>query len=143
MPYSERPESLPLVVEECRTALWLQRGNVTKAAEMLKITSARLRKFIKGSAYLSAEVEEAREQLTDIAEDIVYEALTDDVDPQRRDSMARFVLTGPGKGRGYGTGGNGNVNINLPKGNIQISWADGTSFNDNHSSDTAKVIEHD
>lgn len=139
MPYSERPSSLPLDIEECRTAIWKQRGNISNAAAMLKISASRLRTFIKNSPRLSAEVEEAREQLKDIAEDIVYEALTDGEDAGRRDTMARFVLTGPGKDRGYGSGG-GNVTINAPKGTINISWADGTSFS---GGEEAKVIDHE
>lgn len=129
-PYNERPESMPLDVEECRTALWMQRGNVSKAAEVLKIKPARLRKFIKNSPYLLSEMEEAREELKDIAEDNVYEALSSD-DEGRKDSMTRFVLASIGRDRGYGTGNAGTVNLNLPKGNIKISWEDGTAIQDN------------
>jgi hypothetical protein len=127
MPYSERPIELPLDVEECRTAIWKCRGNVSSAADLLKIPSSRLRTFISKSPYLSAEQKEANERLVDIAEDVVYDALTDNDDPSRRDTMARFVLTGLGKNRGHGSGGGG-VSINLPKGPIQISWGDGSDI---------------
>jgi hypothetical protein len=43
MPYDERPMSLPLDVEECRTALWRVRGNVTEAAKLIKVHPNRLR----------------------------------------------------------------------------------------------------
>lgn len=135
MPYDQRPAELPLDIEECRTALWKCRGNITKAAELLKTTSSRLRIFIAKSPYLSSEQKEANEQLVDIAEDVVYDALTDGEDPGRRDTMARFVLTGLGKNRGHGSGGGG-VSINLPKGPIQISWGDGSSI-----VDQSKTIE--
>lgn len=140
MPFSERPSELPLDIEECRTALWLHRGNITEAAKRLKTSSSRLRAFIKGSPRLSAEVEEARQQLVDTAEDVAYEALTDEADPGRRDQMARFVMSNLGKDRGYGSGGSG-VTLNLPKGRVQIQWADGSSL----SADTTpeKVIEHE
>ena len=128
-PYDERPVSLPLDVEECRTAIWIVRGNISKAAELLKTSSARLRRFIEGSPYLSAELKEAKDRLVDIAEDVVYEALTDGDDPGRKDSMARFVLGSQGRSRGWGTGAGPSVNIkNSHGGVIRVAWADGTSF---------------
>ena len=124
MPYDERPVSVPLDVEECRTAIWLERGNVTKAAERLKISSNRLRRFIENSPRLQEEQKESREQLLDIAEDNAYEALTDEVDASRRDQMTRYVLTNLGGSRGYGNGGGGKagVNLNISKGRLKISW---------------------
>jgi len=128
MPYSSRPLELPLDIEECRTALWLERGNITKAATRLKTDAARLRRFIKSSKYLTEEQNEAREQLSDIAEEVVYEALTDSEDSSRRDAMAKFVLLGPGKDRGYGTGAP-KVTVNNQKGGtVIVGWADGTQF---------------
>lgn len=139
-PYDQRPDSLPLNVEETRTALWLCRGNVSKAADILKTTSARLRLFINNNAYLSREQAEAREQLKDIAEDNVYDALTDVEDPTRRDTMSRFVLGSIGKDRGFGTGSSG-ISLNMPgKGKMEISWDDGTSLT---GETKEKVIEHD
>lgn len=140
MPYDERPAALPLDVEECRTALWLSRGNISEAAKRLKIPASRLRTFVKKSARLTEEVDEARQQLVDIAEDVAYDALTDEADPGRRDQMARFIMGNLGRERGYGTGAGG-VNINLPKGRINIQWADGSSLSA-QSEPGAKVIEH-
>lgn len=137
-PYSERPIELPLDVEECRTALWLTRGNVTKAAALIKVPSGRLRKFIASSAYLSAEQKESQEQLLDRAEEIAAEAL-EDVDTSRKDAMARFIMTNLGKDRGYGTpNGKGGVGINLPtKGRMVIAWDDGSEI-----TGPEKAIEH-
>lgn len=130
MPYNERPESLPLVVEECRTALWRCKGNVTKAAELLKITPRRLRAFIKNSVYLTGEVAEASEQLKDRAMDVVNDALHDEEDKGRRDSMAKFVLANLGADRGFGTKGAG-ISLQAPKsGRVVISWEDGENFNE-------------
>lgn len=129
-PYDMRPISMPLDVEECRTALWRCEGNVTKAAELMKVPSLRLRNFIKNSPRLSAEAKEARDQLVDIAETVVYDALTDEKDPGRRDNMARFVLNGVGRDRGYSAAANGGgkVNVNINGGDLVISWADGQGF---------------
>lgn len=129
MPYEVRPAEIPLDVEECRTALWITRGNVTRAAELLKVPSARLRTFVGKSEYLTREQREAQEQLLDIAEDDVYDALTDTNDPGRKDSMARFVLTNLGQSRGYGSSKPG-VGLNLPGkgGTIVIQWQDGSQI---------------
>jgi hypothetical protein len=129
MPYDLRPTELPLDIEECRTALWRAEGNVTVAAQLLKVPSIRLRSFIKKSPYLSAELKEASEQIKDIAEAVIVEALTDSSDAARRDAMAKFYMLGPGKDRGYGSGG-GTPNVtvnNKAGGTVQIAWADGTS----------------
>ena len=128
MPYSERPPELPLDVEECRTAIWMAAGNITDAAKLLKCTSIRLRNFIKKSPYLTSEMQEAADRLVDIAEKNVLDALTDELDPSRRDTMSRFVLTNIGKHRGWGTSG-ANVSVkNSAGGTIIVQWSDGTQF---------------
>jgi hypothetical protein len=137
MPYSERPSELPLDPEECRTAIWMASGNVTEAAKLLKITSIRLRAFVKKSPYLTAEMQEAADRLVDIAEANVKDALTDEQDPSRRDTMSRFVLTNIGKSRGWGAGHSASLNVkNSTGGTIIVQWADGTQLGDN-----SKTIE--
>ena len=132
MPYNERPAELPLDVEECRTAIWMASGNISEAAKLLKTTSIRLRTFVKKSPYLSAELQESADRLVDIAESNVYDALTDELDPSRRDTMSRFVLTNIGKNRGWGTAGGNAVNIkNSAGGTIVVQWADGTQLGAN------------
>lgn len=133
MPYEERPLSLPLDIEECRTALWRCNGNVSDAALLLKVRSDRLRKFVKNSPYLSAQLQEAQETLKDIAESNVRDALMDQDDPGRRDAMTRFVLTNLGADRGYGQKGNNKGSIQI--GDMKISWGDG--------SDIAAPLEED
>lgn len=141
-PYDERPVELPLDIEECRTALWMKRGNISEAAKLIKTSPARFRRFVQSSPRLMEEVKEAQQQLVDMAEDVAYEALTDE-DPSRRDSMARFVMSNLGKDRGYGTANGGGVNVNLPKGRIRIEWADGSSLSAESMPDgpPEKVIE--
>ena len=147
MPYSERPIELPLDVEECRTALWMANGNVTEAAIILKITSIRLRAFVKKSPYLSAEMQEAADRLVDIAERNVKDALEDELDPSRRDTMSRFVLTNLGKHRGWGSSNSGGVTVkNSAAGTIIVQWGDGTQIGQDpqeNNGNNAKVIEHD
>lgn len=138
-PYDMRPDALPLNVEECRTALWRSRGNITKAAQLLKVPSRRLRDFVKKSPYLSEEAKEATEQLVDMAEDQIYDALNDADDKGRADAAAKFVLMGPGRDRGYGSGTKVTVN-NSKGGTVVVGWADGTQFS---PGEKAKVIEHE
>lgn len=139
MPYDVRPDSLPLDVEECRTALWHVRGNVTEAAKVLKTSPLRLRNFIKASPRLQNEQKEMLDGLMDKAVDVVAEAL-EDPDVSRKDAMARFVITKLGAERGFVEQGKSNgVNINLPnKGNFSITWDDGTQV----AGPPEKVIEH-
>ena len=51
-PWLERPEHLPLEVDEIATALFLAHGNVAGAAELLKVTQPRLKRSIRKSFYL-------------------------------------------------------------------------------------------
>ena len=142
MPYSERPSDLPLNPEECRTALWMASGNVTEAAKLLKITSIRLRSFVRKSPYLTAEMQEAADRLVDIAETNVLDALTDEQDPSRRDTMSRFVLTNIGKSKGWGAGNSVGVNVkNSAGGTIIVQWADGSQFGNDQESNKNTTIE--
>jgi hypothetical protein len=109
------PDDLPLDVQECRTALWLFHGNITKAAERLGTTSLRLRTFVRKSEFLSREIDEARQQLVDQAEHVISDALFGE--PARADPMARWVAGSQGKTRGWGQGapsvGNANMSVNV------------------------------
>lgn len=137
MPYDVRPAELPLDIEECRTAIWMSNGNISAAAEILKTDSGRLRKFVKNSPYLSMQMEEAAERKLDLAEENLYDALTDTEDKARKDAASKYVLSNLGQSRGYnnGKGSSPNINLNGPKGRIVIQWEDGTSF------DAPKTIE--
>lgn len=136
MPYDERPVALPLVIEECRTAIWRAKGNVSGAAMLLKISSARLRKFIRDSPYLTTELRESSEVLMDKAEEVVAQAI-ESGDATRADSMARWYLGQQGASRGYGNdkAGKGPA-VNFPgKGRMVIMWDDGEQI-------SGPVIEH-
>jgi hypothetical protein len=130
MPYSERPVELPLDIEECRTAIWKAKGNVSRASEFLKVRSTRLRSFIDKSPYLKRELRESLEIHVDRAEEIVEEALNDEDDKSRRDQMARFVLGSQvARQRGWGNGtAQPGMKIDNKGGMIVVAWADGTQF---------------
>lgn len=143
MPWDQRPLELPLDIEECRTAIHRAEGNVSTAAELLKVPSKRLRAFVQSSPRLLSELKEFDERLIDTATSNVADALGDPEDSARRDSMTRFVLNSIGKARGWGTGGGINVNPSGPNGSITVSWGDGSSVVASPSEDSAKVIEHE
>lgn len=126
MPYDERPAELPLVIEEVRTAIWRAKGNVSGVAMLLKVSSSRVRKFIRDSPFLSEELRESSEILLDKSEEVVAQAI-ESGDPTRADQMARWYLTQQGNARGYGKdSGSKGPNINLPgKGRMVIMWDDG------------------
>lgn len=132
MPYDERPDSNPLDIEECRTALWLCKGNITDAAAMLKVRSSRLRAFVRASAYLQRETEEATERLKDKAMKVIAEGLDDD---NERYTMARFVA------KELGAVGQKTLKEVAQPGRVVFQWDDGTSFDPNAVRNDATVIE--
>jgi hypothetical protein len=50
--WDSRPETLPLDVEECATALYLAHGALNRAAELLKVSPARLNRVVRRSPRL-------------------------------------------------------------------------------------------
>jgi hypothetical protein len=48
----ERPAHLPLDLDEAATSLYLKHGDITAAAETLKVTPARLQRAIRASPRL-------------------------------------------------------------------------------------------
>jgi hypothetical protein len=141
-PWDERPAALPLDEEEVRTALWLNKGNVSDSAAMLKVSSIRLRNYVNAKPRLLAEQKEMRERLLDRAEQVAAEALFDPADAGRRDGMAKFLLNSAlGKLRGLGTGGSGPV-VNVRNiGPMIIEWADGKEIHEQADADSGIIIE--
>lgn len=121
-PWDERPSELPLNEEEVRTALWLDKGNISLSAERLKVSSSRLRNYVSSKPRLINEQKEAREQLADRAEEVVSEALNDNTDAGRRDGMAKFVLNSEfARNRGMSARPAPSVSIKN-NGNLVIGW---------------------
>lgn len=136
-PWDRRPAELPIEVEEARTAIWRCCGNITKAAELVKVAPSRLRNLVKNSPYLQREVDEAKEQLIDTAEDVIRDALGD---PERKDAASRFVLSTIGRSRGWGTGAGG-ATVNVQNNNIVIQWQDGTPMEPTTIEGKAETID--
>jgi hypothetical protein len=112
---------MELTTDECISALWHAGGNVTKAAELLRIDSARLRRIVHRFPAVKAEWLEIQEQLLDTAERNVREALNDTKNRNRQDRMAKFVL-----GRSGREWQPRNTTVNAsPNGNLRLVWSDG------------------
>ena len=125
-PWDERPDELPLDVEECRTALFDARGNISVAAGILKVAPARLRYFVSKSLRLQREQIEFREQLLDRFESNVWDAMESE-DCVRRDTMTRYVGSNLAHSRGWGAKA-ASLSLKTPAGNFTVRWADGTEI---------------
>jgi len=124
-PWDERPNALPLVVEEVRTALWLDGGNISAAAERLKVTSVRLRRFVERSPRLMNEKREMIERVSDRAMANLVETIHDDLDKDRRNQDSKWWLDRQARDRGFG-GAGAKVSIST-SGPVIVGWADGTT----------------
>jgi hypothetical protein len=51
-PWIERPLTLPLDDDECATAIFIAKGDVSAAADLLKVMPARLKRVIRKSRRL-------------------------------------------------------------------------------------------
>jgi hypothetical protein len=91
----------PLDATIIAPVLTKHRGNVTMTAVEIGIDSARLRAYVKAKPELLAIIEEAKEQLLDEAESVVWRAL-EYREPGIRDNAAKFVLSTIGKDRELG-----------------------------------------
>jgi hypothetical protein len=125
--WKARPEKVGLTFEEVRTALWTTEGNMAKAAEMLLVRRSRLERFVRMHEYLDDIWYEIREQMLDLAQRNVKEALNDRKDPDRQLRMARFVLSGnAAKERGWGRSVPQNSPPNGPQQSFpKLVWSDG------------------
>jgi hypothetical protein len=85
-------------------------------------------------------MQEAKEQMVDIAEDVVFDALTDEEDKGRKDTMARYVLSSQGRTRGWGTASQGISVKNSAGGTIIVQWADGTAFGETSGEEESSEV---
>jgi hypothetical protein len=59
-PWTERPASVPLSVDEAETALYIAKGDLKRAASLLKIDVPQLRRFVRRNYRLQWIQKEAR-----------------------------------------------------------------------------------
>jgi hypothetical protein len=59
-PFDDRPASLPLTHDEASTAIFIARGDLKRAAELLKVQRPQLNRFVSRSYQLQRIQSEAR-----------------------------------------------------------------------------------
>jgi hypothetical protein len=91
-PWSVRPDDHPLTLDEVTCALVEASGDVTAAADRLKVGSLTLRKFIERSPRARAVVLEMDHRLADRARRKLIGILNDDEDARRQDWAIRYIL---------------------------------------------------
>lgn len=97
----DHPPMLPLDHNDVRSALWHAAGNLSLAAAILKTTSARLGYLVRNTPSLKQERANAAEMLLDRAECQLITALEDPANENRRDDVAKWILTNGGLQRGW------------------------------------------
>lgn len=134
-PWSQRPDDMPLTADEVCDALFQAEGDITAAAQRLKVGSLILRKFIERSSRARAAIREMDLRLADKARSKLAQALDDD-DNRRVDWAIRYVLNSknarplgwassdPSETANQSALAGPLVTLNLPP----AQWADGTAI---------------
>jgi hypothetical protein len=100
-------------------------GNVTRAAERLKVEPERLRAYVNGVPSLKRAIDEALERAVDASIDVLYESLRDEGSLRNRFYAAKeFLRTTAGRRRGFGLvePGFGSVEIRPAAGPVVLKW---------------------
>lgn len=131
----------PLTIECVLPVLRVEHGNVTECARALGVNSLQLRRFIRNTPELAAEIIEAREQVADKAEQVVFESLYD-ASSHIRDDASRFVLSTIAKDRGLSRSA---AVLTLPAtgGTLEICWLGqlGPNFSTDEGENNASPAE--
>lgn len=123
--WAQRPAEIPLTRNEVISALCQSKGNVSDAADLLKVFRARLAAYLKKDEPSKAILDELYERLVDKAESTVINVMEDAPDLKTRLDAAKIILMGSkaGKNRGWGEKGV-MVDLNLgPGGRVAVRWA--------------------
>jgi hypothetical protein len=98
-------DKTPIDVEEAKRALEKVDGNVTAAAEIMKVDSARLRAFVAEEPVLRRMQDEIMERAVDRAIEILFEGLRDEHYGNRLQAAMEFLRTENARKRGFGPQG--------------------------------------
>lgn len=91
-PWEERPDTVPLELEECETAIHLAQGHLPKAAELLKTALYKLNRMIVRHPRLQHIYTEAAQNLAHRAAGEIIDAL-DSPNDRRREWAATKILS--------------------------------------------------
>jgi hypothetical protein len=90
--WDERPITVPLDQEECSTAIHLAHGSLPRAAQLLKVSEVRLKRFVKQSPRLQRVLSESFELALDRAAAVPIDTLFDPEADSRRLEWASTKL---------------------------------------------------
>jgi hypothetical protein len=100
-PWDERPDGLPLQIDEVCAALYRADGSIPRAADVLRIGTLLLRKYVARSARARAVIRECDDLLIDRARERLRDALESD-QSVRQDWATRYILSSSNaRERGY------------------------------------------
>jgi hypothetical protein len=130
-------DEAPIDVEEATRALEKVRGNITAAAELMNVGSARLRAFVAAEPVLRRMQEEILERAVDRAIEILHEGMKDEHYGVRLQGAKEFLRTRVASMRGFGPQAAA-IDLPTPGQTITIKWlGDG----DPEPKDDTKLIE--
>jgi hypothetical protein len=146
-PWSQRPDDHPLTLDEVSAALVEASGDVTAAADRLRVGSLTLRKFIERSPRARAVVLEMDHRLADRARRKLIAILNADEDARRQDWAIRYILNSR-MARHLGFSGqddaDSQANQRIQNNNFVLGpagWANGEMFAPSPKQQAQKLIE--
>jgi hypothetical protein len=145
-PETAKPVLMQDDAERLRTLLIELNGNITKAAERLRVDSAFLRGFVDRIPRLRGALAEIMERGVDQAVDILYEGLADQASFQNRFYAAKEMLkSDAARRRGYGQPASQNLEIKpVARGSLEIKWIDPPKHDlEGPDPYNGKTIEHE
>jgi hypothetical protein len=104
-PYPAPDDRTPIDVEEARRALEKVEGNITAAAELMNVDSARLRAFVAEEPVLRRLQAEIMERAVDEAISILFVGMKDEHYGNRLQAAKEFLRSQGARKRGFGPHG--------------------------------------
>jgi hypothetical protein len=103
--YPALDNKAPIDVEEAKRALEKVEGNITAAAELMNVDSARLRAFVAAEPVLRRLQAEIMERAVDRAIEILFEGMRDEHYGNRLQAAKEFLRCQGARKRGFGPQG--------------------------------------
>jgi hypothetical protein len=125
-----RDDKTPIGVEEARRALGEVDGNVTAAAEIMNLDSARLRAFVAENPVLCRMQAEIMERAVDRAIEILFEGLRDEHYGNRLQAAKEFLRSQSARKRGLWPQGSALELTSRPGETFTITWLPPGTEND-------------
>jgi hypothetical protein len=136
-PYPALDDKASIDVEEARRALEKVQGNISAAAKLMNVDSARLRAFVAAEPVLRRMQEEILERGVDRAIEILFEGMKDEHYGVRLQASKELLRTRVASVRGFGPQAAA-IDLPTPGQTITIKWL---GDEDDEPKDDPKLIE--